>query len=193
MAIGSLAQAGVIRWSWLTRVRHGTLKSVLAFVGGLLAFFVASYTGVLLSVTNRPVWADSNFIGLLFLVSAASTSAALLLLLARWRQRVAPASISWLRQMDSWALFFELVVLVLFLMSLGVVVQVFLSVWGVLLLAVVLVGIIVPLLLHWKPTLLGTMSSPLAAALVLVGGFILRAAIILSSESIEGATAWLTR
>src|SRR5207253_8092479 len=41
-------------------------------------------TGVLLAVTNRPIWADTTLLGLTFLISAASTSAALLILLGCW-------------------------------------------------------------------------------------------------------------
>ena len=33
-------------------------------------------------MTNRPIWADTTLLGLIFLISAASTSAALLILLA---------------------------------------------------------------------------------------------------------------
>src|SRR2546428_146373 len=51
----------------------GTLVKLIAAVGGLLGFFVAGYTGVLLSVTNRPIWADSPWLGALFLASGAST------------------------------------------------------------------------------------------------------------------------
>jgi formate-dependent nitrite reductase membrane component NrfD len=49
---------------------------------------------------------------------------------------------------------------------------------------VVLVGILIPLALHWRPRLLGSLSAPTAAVLVLVGGFILRVVVVLSSESV---------
>ncbi len=170
------------------------LKVLVLFLGASVAFFIASYTGVLLSVTNRPIWADTPLLGLLFLISAASTSAALLLLLSRIRGRVAPASIAWLKWLDSWALILELVVLIAVVISLGSVAGVWMSAWGVLLLVgVVLVGIALPLLLHWRSHLLGNLTTPAAALLVLVGGFILRSVIILSSEHVGEVTAWLIR
>ncbi|MGH2544155.1 MAG: NrfD/PsrC family molybdoenzyme membrane anchor subunit, partial [Ardenticatenaceae bacterium] len=173
-------------------LRQGAPKVLLAVAGGLVAFFIASYTGVLLSVTNRPIWADTSLLGLLFLVSAASTAAALLLLLGR--RQITPASVGWLKQMDKWALLFELLVLLAVVISLGAVAQAWLSVWGILLLVgVVLVGNLLPLALHWRPGLLGGMSTPAAAVLVLIGGFILRAVIVLSSEGLEEVTAWLLR
>ena len=60
----------------------GHKNRTVAILVSVLAFFLASYTGVLLSVTNRPIWADTNLLGLLFLLSGASTAAALMILLA---------------------------------------------------------------------------------------------------------------
>jgi formate-dependent nitrite reductase membrane component NrfD len=49
---------------------------------------------------------------------------------------------------------------------------------------VVLLGIVVPLLLHWRPRILGGLSMATAAALAVVGGFVLRVVVVLASESI---------
>ena len=57
-------------------------------LGSIFGLFLAGYTGVLLAVTNRPIWADSTLLGLLFLVSGASTGAAAL---SCWRSGAAPA------------------------------------------------------------------------------------------------------
>ncbi len=190
MAVGALAQMGYLP-SPLRALRSGPLRPILAGVGALFAFYIASYTGVLLSVTNRPLWADTSLLGMLFVVSAASTSAALLVLLGRARREVDPASVHWLMQVDSWALMLELVVLVAVVISLGAVAQAWLNFWGVLLVAVAVGGILLPLFLHWRPTTLGRLSTPIEAMLVLAGGFVLRSVIVLSSGAIEGATAWL--
>jgi formate-dependent nitrite reductase membrane component NrfD len=194
--VGALAKSGRLP-APLAALRDGPLKMILAVSGGILGFFVASYTGVLLAVTNRPLWADTSLLGLLFLLSAASTSAALLLLLVHFANKeinVLHPSVTWLKRMDSWLLLLELVVLALMLITLGAVFQVWMSVWGVVLaVGVVLLGILVPLLLHWRPDLLGHMSTPIAAALVLVGGFLLRTAVVWVSEEIGEVTAWLLR
>src|SRR5258705_3863637 len=80
----TLADAGRLRWRGVARLRPpGMLGCLVSVVGGLLGFFVAGYTGVLLSVTNRPIWADTSLLGLAFLVSAASISAALLILVGQ--------------------------------------------------------------------------------------------------------------
>src|SRR5438067_11758580 len=112
--------------SWLVK-SEGTLAKLIAAVGGLLGFFVAGYTGVLLSVTNRPIWADSPWLGALFVASGASTGAAALILLAPARGATT-RSLEWLSSFDSKALIVELVVLAIFIGSLGAVNRVWLSV-----------------------------------------------------------------
>src|SRR5206468_10629981 len=108
------------------------IAKFVAGIGGLCGFFVAGYTGVLLSVTNRPIWADSPWLGALFLVSGASTGAATLILLAPGRGATEQA-LRWLTSVDRNAPLVELLVLALFLVSLGAINRVWLSFWGLLL------------------------------------------------------------
>jgi protein NrfD len=160
---------------------------VIAVLGSVFGLFLAGYTGVLLAVTNRPIWADSSLLGLLFLVSGASTAAATLILLAIWRRAGHPASVAWLSWFDKRALILELLVLIAFLISLGSVARVFLSWWGVLLLVgVVGFGIVLPLVLE-RGNRKGARPIQLArsASLVLLGGLLLRMAVLLSSEQIH--------
>src|SRR5207247_1374460 len=124
----------------------------------------------------------------LFVASGASTGAAALMLLAPGRGAT-PRSLEWLSSFDSNALVVEPLVLVVFLVSLGSVNRVWVSVWGLLLLVgVVGFGILVPLGLHLKPARFGSLATrPVvnAAKLVLLGGFLLRLATILASEGID--------
>lgn len=181
--LAALAEAGRLGWGFLSPLRPPhPLGTVTGVLGGLAALYVAGYTGVLLAVTNRPVWSDTPLLGLLFLVSAASISAALLLLLGHG-QGASPSGLLALRRFDRWVLVLEFVVLVAFLASLGAVFRVWLSWWGALLLVgVVLLGILAPLLLEWRPR--PRLGTPLAAILVLIGGFLLRVVIVLSSEGL---------
>jgi protein NrfD len=159
------------------------LGVVISVLGGIFGLFLAGYTGVLLSVTNRPIWADTNLLGLVFLVSAASTSAALLILLGTGSAPI--SSLRALSRFDSWVLVLELVVLAGLVVSLGSVAAVWLSAWGALLLiGVVAVGILVPLALHWRARASHARSPVLAALLVLIGGFVLRVVVVLSSEAV---------
>ena len=152
-------------------------------IGGLLGFFVAGYTGVLLAVTNRPIWSDTPLLGMLFVISAASISAALLIL---WADRSAwriPSLIA-LHRMDAWVVALELIVLIALIISLGPVARAWLNWWGLLLLLTVIIGMIVPLALYWRRGWLGELNLTTSAALILLGGFLLRVVIVFSSEAI---------
>lgn len=162
----------------------GVLGSMVAAVGGLFAFFVAGYTGVLLAVTNRPIWSDTPLLGMLFIVSAASISAALMIILAhgyRWRS---PAVLA-LHRLDAWVIALEFLVLISVMISLGPVFRAWLNAWGLLLfLGVIIVGMLFPLALYWRRDWLGNRNATTAAALVLIGGFILRLVIVFSAQGV---------
>jgi protein NrfD len=80
-SLGALHEAGQLRWEPLQALHQGALRLLITVLGGLLGFFIAGDTQVLLSVTNRPLGADTHWLGLLFLFSGASTAVALLMLL----------------------------------------------------------------------------------------------------------------
>jgi protein NrfD len=182
--LGALAEERPERWGRFRRLRPpGVLGTVIAVIGGACGFFVAGYIGVLLAVTNRPIWADTPVLGLAFLVSAASTSAALLLLLGAGRAAV--TSLRRLRRFDVWMMVLELVVVVLLVASLGPARRLWLNHWGLLLLiGVVVLGNVVPLVLHWRPGLLGRRAGHAAAVLVLLGGLMLRIVVVLSAQRV---------
>jgi formate-dependent nitrite reductase membrane component NrfD len=48
-------------------------------------------------------------------------------------------------------------------------------------------GMLVPLLLHWQPRLLGRASPVLASVLVLAGGFVLRWALVYAGQEVNVA------
>lgn len=184
-SLGAVTEEGWLRWAPAGKLRRGGLSTAVAAIGMVVGFFVAGYTGVLLSVTNRPIWADTNWLGLAFLSSGISTAAAALILLGLARGDAATATTHWLARLDSGALVLELLALIALVISLGVVASVWWSAWGALLVVGVgLLGILVPLALHIRPRLLGHLSVPVAAALVLVGGLLLRVIVVLSSEGV---------
>lgn len=174
-----------VRWGPGFVVASG-FRMIVAIVGSVFAFFLAGYTGVLLSVTNRPVWADSPMLGALFLISAASTAAATLIVLARRRVPVDSPTVGRLAEFDKWALVIELVAIVVFLATLGGAIDVFLSLWGVvLLLGVIGAGIVLPLAMGLGWVRRWTATPAAAAGLVLLGGFLLRVVTLLSSEGVH--------
>lgn len=183
--LAALAEDGRLPIPGLRALHRGVFGILFVLVGAASAFFLASYTGVLLSVTNRPIWADTNLLGLLFLLSGASTAAALMILLAGRRRQLPGTALHALYRFDDWVMLVELLTLVAVVISLGAVASAWLSAWGLLLVVgVVLAGILLPLLLHHRH-LLGGLSVPVASVLVLVGGFVLRVVVVLSSEAIH--------
>ena len=161
-------------------------------VGALVALFLASYTGVLLSVSNQPVWSDTWTLGGLFLASGLSGSAALIALLTRYRPAAA-FSLARLNAADGYFSVLELVLLVAFFITIA---------------AAGTAGRTLPLLPLWVLALVGIASSLVAARgqsrvsagggsgaiahtgvntlvtslLVLLGVLALRAAVIFSAQ-----------
>lgn len=196
MSVGSWALLGfglasAISLGLALRDRPGDLRirKIVAVPGGLLGFFIASYTGVLLGATNRPVWAGSNWIGPLFLVSAFSTGLAVLVLLRARR--------AGLRRLHLTAIGVEALVLILFLASLGAGAVAFLGgsfaplFWG----GVVVAGLVLPAALA-LPRVAGALGPSAAAmvggvpalegaaaVLILVGGFVLRLVVLAAGQA----------
>jgi protein NrfD len=176
------AVLGKNRWFHATGNPIGTVLSVLGALGGLA---LAGYTGVVLNVTNEPVWGNSPWIGALFLFSGVSTGIALLLLLAR---RVPRTTFEKLSEADTYLMVFELITLVVFLATLGAVGARFIFGTPTLILfaIVIIIGLLLPLALHWRPTLAGGLRSAtmLSALLVLIGGFVLRWAVLAGPQGV---------
>lgn len=103
---------------FVARVLGGQVGRAVNVIGTVFALFVAGYTGVLLAVSNQPVWSDSYALGGLFLVSGLSGAAALVTLCARWRLG-AEASDDVLRDADGWFALLELAFLVVLFVTLG--------------------------------------------------------------------------
>jgi formate-dependent nitrite reductase membrane component NrfD len=116
-------------------------------------------------------------------VSAASTSGALILLLAHRFGWNVPA-VGNLRRMERLTIGLELLVLLALVLSLGSVARGWMNVWGILLAFVVAVGTIVPLALTWGGRELQRMNVTAAAVLVLLGGLLLRVVVVFSAQSV---------
>ena len=110
--------------AWLGGARGGfflprIVGLVIAIIGSLLGLFIASYTGVLLSVSNQPVWSDTWALGGLFLASGLSGGAALIALLIRGHA-AASFSLGRLHQADGYFGILELALILIFFITLAV-------------------------------------------------------------------------
>jgi formate-dependent nitrite reductase membrane component NrfD len=180
--LGALAERGTVRTlSPLARTTQGLPATVWGIIGTVLGLFICGYTGVLLAVSNQAVWSDAGWaLGGMFLASALSGSAALLLLFARSRRDVDPDTTYRLEIADRYFVILETILIVLFLVTVaiaGTITKV-LGVWIVLWI-VVLVGVGAPFLSArvrgWPPV-----AAPLLA---LLGVLALRALVIFSAQT----------
>ena len=181
--LSALADTGRLDWPPAKRFRPpGVLGGIFLVVGGVLGFYVAGYTGVLLAVTNRPIWSDTPLLGMLFVVSAASISAALMILLADKSRANMPGLLA-LHRVDLWVLTLEFLVLIAVMISLGPVLRAWLSIWGlVLFLGVIVLGMWLPLALSWRHR--NEVKMTTTAVLVLLGGFLLRLVVVFSAQGV---------
>jgi formate-dependent nitrite reductase membrane component NrfD len=175
------------------RLLDGSAGRLWNIVGAVLGTFIAGYTGVLLAVSNQPVWSDTWALGGLFLASGLAGSAALLLLLVRYRAD-ARASAGMLELSERLFTLLELALLVIFVLTLipaGALDVAFAFPW-ILLWLLAFAGMVPGLrgLLTARlavtadgavvaQPLLASVSAP---GLVLLGVLALRAAVILSAQ-----------
>ncbi len=168
----------------VNRIPH----KVYAAIGSFFGFFVAGYTGVLLNITARPLWAATDpLVGPLFIISGASTGAAAIAL-ALARQSVASGeNFERLGSFDRIAMIAELALIALMFIVAGrYAAPLLFTRYGFLFwIGTVLLGILVPLWLHRYGRLPGiVVKNPvmLAAVLALFGGAILRIALVQAGQ-----------
>jgi polysulfide reductase chain C len=88
--VDALVRDGKLRHA-LARAVASPAGKVWDVAGAVVFLFIAGYTGVLLAVSNQPIWSDTWALGGLFLASGLSGSAALMILLMRYRRDAAPS------------------------------------------------------------------------------------------------------
>ena len=180
--LGALIESGRLRaGAGIARSLAGLPATIWGIVGTAFGFFICGYTGVLLAVSNQAVWSDAGWaLGGMFLASALSGSAALLLFLARSRRDVDTDTTYRLEIADRYFVLLEALLIAFFLVTVaiaGTITKV-LGVWIVLWL-VVLLGLAAPFLSRraraWPP-----LAAPLLA---LLGVLALRALVIFSAQT----------
>lgn len=183
---------------------------VLSWIALVLAVLLMSYTGVLLSASNQPLWASTLLLPVLFVVSAIFTGTALLLLVLKTGlgrlldilfggegEPISDETISALGKATIVVGVMELVVLAAFLALLAfgttpaaAAAVGLLTSGGLSLLfwvGAVVVGLLIPLALlvasvRGKEAIVGSIVT--SACLVLIGGFVLRLVVVLGGQMV---------
>jgi formate-dependent nitrite reductase membrane component NrfD len=160
------------------------LRRKISLVGIFAGFFLASYTGVLLSNSAMPFWRDARLMGALFLASGASTGIAAITLVLFVTGAAAGDGWGKLKQADRYSMVLELVLLLALLAVLGAAGKPLTSgphavlFWG----GLIGLGLLVPLVLDFVGHRARALGA-LAAALVLIGGFVLRYVVLMSVQA----------
>ena len=159
---------------------RGPFGRILLVLGTISGLFLAGYTGVLLSVSNQPIWSDTWTLGGLFLASGLSVAAAALGLLTRLSAGEESTEVK-LSRADLYFIVLELALLIAFFVSLGTMGTRLLEPRWLLLWALVLAGTLVPLVLRRLAPSAG--PAVLASCLVLLGGLALRIVVIFGAQT----------
>ena len=187
-----LVESGRLRWRPVVRQAERLRRLPRAvfvtwsILGAVFGLFLGGYTGVLMVGTVRPVWHNAVPLGGLFLASGLSSAYALLiLLLARRGRGHSDPTVAKLAGADRWAIIIEMVLLLLVLVPLGALARpIVTGGFGLLFwVGVVLAGLIAPIALDLirRP---GNVQRQqlLRAALILVGGLVLRFVIVMAPQ-----------
>lgn len=172
------------RWTY-ERTLHGTpLGLLLSLVGGLLALAVGAYSGVLLSVTNIGGWSHSVVVAPLYVATALLTGMAAVLLLQALLRDADALDLRGLTRATTGVAVWWLVLVVIFLLTLGrpglealfqgFALQAFVG-------AVLLVGLF-PLALGGLGNRARAAPTGLIAASILVGGLMFRMAVVMAPQ-----------
>ncbi len=168
------------------------LRRTVGILGLPFALMVAAYTGVLLAVSAKPVWADTPLLPMLFVVSATSTGIAAIILALYFFKQDDCESIKRLEKGDSILIKLELAVVGMLTVWLlfspsaaGLMKNLLIGDYAVFLwLGFIIPGLLLPLLMQgYSLRNHGRAPKTLAVAsalLVLVGGFFLRYVVILA-------------
>lgn len=185
-------------------IKPGSLHRIMNYLhwaGFFVSVLLMSYTGVLLAVSIQPLWASTFLLSPLFVVSAISTGAAILILAALISRiwKIHSDTIKRMIQVDAVVIAFEFVILLVFLLWLyksgipGASESMIMLTTGVLAvrlwLGVVSLAIMVPFALdvvHWGKKVgehrAVLVAAVISSACVISGGLILRIVIVLGGQ-----------
>ncbi len=182
--LDNLVAEGCLKLAPFANLYNRVPRKVYALIGSAAGFFVAGYTGMLLNITARPLWAATDpLLGSLFIASGGSTGAAAIALVMAWRKMTSTDVFKQLEIFDRVAMIVELVLIVVMIVTAGrFAAPLFrgpyaLMFWG----GTVAVGILIPLGLNWYAHRPGAVSRSLVmltSILVLFGGALLRISLL---------------
>ncbi|MBI5419040.1 MAG: polysulfide reductase NrfD [Deltaproteobacteria bacterium] len=189
--LDNLVAEGKLRSAPFAAAYRRLPRKLYAAFGSAAGFFVAGYTGVVLNITARPLWAASDpLVGALFIASSASTGAAAIYLVLAARKMLPGLRLAPFERFERLAKIIEIVLAITVVLIAGKFAAPLLRggyaamYWG----GAVLLGMLVPLAVGWyaKRTGAGGEPSPglatAMAVLVLLGGAFLRISLVQAGQ-----------
>jgi len=186
--LDNLVEGGHLKFAPFAKLYNRVPRKLYALAGSLTGFFVAGYTGVLLNLTARPLWAATDpLLGMLFIVSAGSTGAAAIALVLAARRQVSGAHYAQLEGYDQLAMIVEVVLIAVAVVVAGPFSAPLISgaVAPLFWVGVVALGLLIPLGLSLYAGRRGQAHlslAVLAALLVLLGGALLRISLVVAGQ-----------
>ena len=185
--VDALVGAGRLRlgrWHEGNTIHGGPLGVVWATISALLALGVGIYSAVLLTTSAIPGWAHLTMIPAVYVATALITGVAAVVLIQAIRRNV-DADVLSLAHANLWLIGWWLITVGLFLLTLMSSASASVLLTGIplaaILVAIVLAGI-VPLAVALFRPLAPAVRLMLSSVLVLVGGFLMRYAIVMAPQ-----------
>jgi len=166
----------------VTGLLSGGFGRLFMVVGAIFGLFITGYTGVLLSVSNQPIWSDTWTLGALFLASGLSVAAASIALVSRMGRESASSEMKLIRA-DRVFIVLELVLIAALFVTLGAMGGKLLLGRYLILWLLVLAGTVVPLVLQLRSSMGRPAFTVLASFLVLLGGLALRMVVVFAAQA----------
>ncbi len=195
MSVGSWALLffGIVSFSLMAINSQGVFSGIgniilkfipykaILLIGAALSVFLSAYTGVLLSETTISIWSATPFLGALFLTSGVSCGVCFLMFLNKEDH----IFLSKGKILDNLCLLLEMAIILFFVLSLTIgyvsyneIKHILSGFYGFLFIGVgIILGIVIPLFMNAFAK-----KSLISPALVLVGGFFLRYAIVFAGQ-----------
>lgn len=184
LASGILALMATKPERWPSWLRSSLLRDMLIVPLALTGVAMAALPGMVLSDTSLPVWSDSSWWGLVFLLSSLSMAAALLALEAlRQREQIITSWCNRLDQIVDLAMLVAFVTIGASLNFLGR--DALTSLWGLsFVIATVIGGMLLPNVFRLPGTRITPDIQAVILLLVGIGGFVLRSAVVFAPETL---------
>jgi formate-dependent nitrite reductase membrane component NrfD len=185
--VDAIIDRGYLRlgpWRSDNTLHGGRFGWIFAIPATLSALFVAGYSGALLSVTAVPGWQDTVFIAPFFIAVSVATGAGALLLIDALRKLASPDEIESITLFGTLSIAWQMILLVVLVISLGGAIEFFLSSTRTIIAFIVAIALAIAAMavLYFRLYPSDQIRIGTGATLVLISGFLFRYAVVMGPQ-----------